>query len=119
MIFVFFLGCFFKKSVKTAVPDAGNPPGALVSTKLIEWYRFVVCFVCFCWGCFFRKSVKTAAPEDGRPPGALVLTKLIEWYRFGVGDEKSISLTVGTNVRVLQEVKRGALENLTGARGAR
>ena len=31
----------------------------------------------------------------------------------------SISLTVGTNVRVLQEVKREALENLTGARGAR
>ena len=29
------------------------------------------------------------------------------------------SLTVGTNVRVLQEVKREALENLTGARGAR
>ena len=27
-----------KKSVKTAVPEDGNPPGALVFTKLIEWY---------------------------------------------------------------------------------
>ena len=25
-----------QKSVKTAVPDAGNPPGALVLTKLVE-----------------------------------------------------------------------------------
>ena len=31
---------FFKKSVKTAVPGDRNPPGALVLTKLIEWYRF-------------------------------------------------------------------------------
>ena len=31
-----------QKSVKTAVPDAGNPPGALVLTKLVEWYRFEV-----------------------------------------------------------------------------
>ena len=35
-------GVIFKKPVKTAVPDAGNPPGALVSTKLIEWCRFGV-----------------------------------------------------------------------------
>ena len=34
--------CFFKKSAKTAVPDDGNPPGALVLTKLVEWYRFEV-----------------------------------------------------------------------------
>ena len=33
---------FFKKSVKTAVPDDGNPPGALVLTKLVEWHRFGV-----------------------------------------------------------------------------
>ena len=33
---------FFKKSVKTAVTDDGNPPGALVLTKLVEWYRFGV-----------------------------------------------------------------------------
>ena len=36
------LGCFFKDSVKTAVPGDGKPPGALVLTKLIEWYRFGV-----------------------------------------------------------------------------
>ena len=28
--------------VETAVPEGGNPPGALVLTKLIEWYRFEV-----------------------------------------------------------------------------
>ena len=33
------MGCFFKKSVKTAVPEDGNPPGALVLTKVVEWYR--------------------------------------------------------------------------------
>ena len=27
---------FFKKSVKTAVPDDGRPPRALVLTKLVE-----------------------------------------------------------------------------------
>ena len=27
---------FFKKSVKTAVPEAGRPPGALILTKLVE-----------------------------------------------------------------------------------
>ena len=37
-----FFGWFFKKSVKTAVPEDGRPPGALVLTKLIEWYRFEV-----------------------------------------------------------------------------
>ena len=37
--FFYFL---FKKSVKTAVPDAGNPPGALVLTKLAESSRFGV-----------------------------------------------------------------------------
>ena len=30
------------KSVKTAVPDDGRPPGALVLTKLVGWYRFKV-----------------------------------------------------------------------------
>ena len=30
------LGCLFKTSLETAVPDAGNPPGALVLTKLNE-----------------------------------------------------------------------------------
>ena len=39
VVFFVFL-CFFKKSVKTAVPDARKPPGALVSTKLVERYRF-------------------------------------------------------------------------------
>ena len=39
MFFLFLY--FFKKSVKTAVPDDGNRPGALVLTKLVEWYRFV------------------------------------------------------------------------------
>ena len=38
----FLLGRFFKKSLKTAVPDDGNPPGALVLTKLTEWHRFEV-----------------------------------------------------------------------------
>ena len=33
---------FFKKSVKTAVLEDGRRPGALVSTKLSEWYRFGV-----------------------------------------------------------------------------
>ena len=33
----FFLKCFFKKSVKTAVPEDGNPPRAFVLTKLLEW----------------------------------------------------------------------------------
>ena len=32
----YFLGCFFQKSVETAVPDDGNPPGALILTKLVE-----------------------------------------------------------------------------------
>ena len=41
MFFVFFW-VVFKKSVKSAVPDDGNPPGALVWTKLSEWYRFGV-----------------------------------------------------------------------------
>ena len=43
--------CFFKKSVKTAVPEDARLPRALVLTKLIEWYRFGVgdekSFVCF------------------------------------------------------------------------
>ena len=30
----------FQKSLKTAVPDDGNPTRALVLTKLVEWYRF-------------------------------------------------------------------------------
>ena len=33
---IFWKNC--KKSVKTAVPDDGRSPGALVSAKLIEWY---------------------------------------------------------------------------------
>ena len=33
---VVFFGLIFQKTVKTAVPDAGNPPGALVLTKLVE-----------------------------------------------------------------------------------
>ena len=33
---------YAKKSVEMAVPDEGRPPGALVLTKLIEWYRFGV-----------------------------------------------------------------------------
>ena len=33
---------FFQKSVKTAVPDAGNTPGASVLTKLIGWHRVEV-----------------------------------------------------------------------------
>ena len=37
-----FLGCFFKKTVKTAVPEDGSPPGALVLAKEVEWYRFGV-----------------------------------------------------------------------------
>ena len=32
----------FRKSVKTAVPDDRNFSGALVLTKLVEWYRFGV-----------------------------------------------------------------------------
>ena len=40
VLVVFFFGVFFKQLVKTAVPEDGNPPGALVSTKLVEWYRF-------------------------------------------------------------------------------
>ena len=31
---------FSKTIVKTAVPEDGNPPGALVLTKLVQWYRF-------------------------------------------------------------------------------
>ena len=31
-----------KKPVKKAVPEDGNPPGALVLMKLVEWYRFEV-----------------------------------------------------------------------------
>ena len=38
----FFGGDFSKKSIKTAVLEDGHPPGALVLTKLIEWYRFGV-----------------------------------------------------------------------------
>ena len=55
---LFFVGVFFKKSVKTAVPEDGNPPGALVLTKLVEWSRFgvgdeksffaIFCFVVCC-----------------------------------------------------------------------
>ena len=41
-IILFFLECFFKNSVKTAVPDDGRPPGALVLTRLVERYRFEV-----------------------------------------------------------------------------
>ena len=52
---LFFVGCFFEKSVKTAVPEDGNPPGALVLTKLVEWYRFGVgdenSFFLICWYC--------------------------------------------------------------------
>ena len=33
---------FFKKIGQTAVPEDGNPPRALVVTKLVEWYRFEV-----------------------------------------------------------------------------
>ena len=33
---VFFFGLFFRKAVKTAVPDDRNLPGALVLTKLVE-----------------------------------------------------------------------------------
>ena len=50
---------FSKKTVKTAVPEDGNPPGALVLTKLVEWYRFEVGqffllpFFVFFWGFFF------------------------------------------------------------------
>ena len=34
---LFFVWVFFKKkTVKTAVPDGGRPPGALVLTKLVE-----------------------------------------------------------------------------------
>ena len=49
---MFFWQVFFKKSVKTAVPEDGNPPGALVLTKLVELYRFGVgdensCFCVF------------------------------------------------------------------------
>ena len=36
LITCFLLGGFFKKSVKTAVPDDVNPSGALVLTKLVE-----------------------------------------------------------------------------------
>ena len=42
VFFVCFFGCSFNKSVKAAVPDDGNCPGALVSTKLVERYRFEV-----------------------------------------------------------------------------
>ena len=41
MIYLFF-GVIFRKKVKTAVPDDGNPPGALVLTKLVEWHQFEV-----------------------------------------------------------------------------
>ena len=33
---------FIKKLVKTAVPEDGRPPRALVLTKLVERYRFEV-----------------------------------------------------------------------------
>ena len=80
---------FFNKSVKTAVPDDGKPPGALVLTKLVEESRLEVgdeklfrpVFMELCFFIFwvvFKKSVKTAVQDDGRPPGALVLTKLSE-----------------------------------------
>ena len=37
------LGRCFQKMVKeTAAPDGRRPPGALVLTKLVEWYRFEV-----------------------------------------------------------------------------
>ena len=36
MFALFLFGFFFQKSVKTAVPDAGNPLGTLVFTKLVE-----------------------------------------------------------------------------------
>ena len=41
MLFIV-LGVFFNKSVKTAVAEDRNPPGALVLTKPVEWYRFEV-----------------------------------------------------------------------------
>ena len=37
-----FLKYFFKKLVKTAVPEDGRPPRALVLTKLVEETRFEV-----------------------------------------------------------------------------
>ena len=39
---VFLLGRFFQKSVKTAVPDAGNSPRALALMKLVEESEFGV-----------------------------------------------------------------------------
>ena len=36
VIYRVFWGVLFKKSVKTAVPDDGNPLGAVVLTKLVE-----------------------------------------------------------------------------------
>ena len=36
-----------KKSVKTAVLDDRRPPGAVVLTKLVEWYRFKVGHIFF------------------------------------------------------------------------
>ena len=42
IISLFFVRVFFKKSIKTAVPEDGRPPGALVWTKLIETNRFEV-----------------------------------------------------------------------------
>ena len=39
LIVLLFGGVFFRKSVKTAVPDDGRPPGTLVLTKLIEETR--------------------------------------------------------------------------------
>ena len=89
-LYVVFFLVVFSKSVKTAVPDDGNPPGALVLTKLVRILSLGTSRLLFLFlGCFFKKSLKTAVPEDGNPPGALVLTKLIEWYRFEVEHEKS------------------------------
>ena len=63
-----------QKMVKMAVPDDRNPPGALVLTKLVEWYRFEVghkkiCFVIFVT-CHTGVCEKTAAKNmiSGRFP---------------------------------------------------
>ena len=40
--YLFFVGMFFQKIGQNGRPGGGEPPGALVFTKLLEWYRFEV-----------------------------------------------------------------------------
>ena len=69
LVVIFYL--FVEKSVKTAVLEDGNPPGALVSTKLVEQSRFE-----FEGGdiCKTKSARMPSRPEltEKRPPSGIV-----------------------------------------------